>query len=66
MAVPSGDVGNFIALCDMKAADDVFGNFVQSMADMKRSIGVGGAIVECEWFGIARALPCVMFIGTSL
>ena len=48
MAVPTGDVGNLIALHHPVAVDHVLGDLVHGVADVDRTVGVRRAVVQHE------------------
>ena len=48
VAVPTGDIGNLIALHHPVAVDHVLGDLVHGMADVDRAVGVRGAVVQDE------------------
>ncbi len=48
MAIPAGHIGRVFAHQVLRAADHVFEDMVQRMADMHVAIGIGRAIVEDE------------------
>ena len=48
MAVPTGDIGNLIALHHPVAVDHVLGDLVHGMADVDRTVGVRRTVVQHE------------------
>ena len=48
MAVPTGDIGNLVALHHPVAVDHVLGDLVHGVADVDRTVGVRRAIVQHE------------------
>ena len=48
VAVPTGDIGNLIALHHPVAVDHVLGDLVHGMADVDRAVGVRRAVVQHE------------------
>ena len=48
MAVPTGDVGNLIALHHPVAVDHVLGDLIHGVADVDRAVGVRRAVVQHE------------------
>ena len=48
MAVPTGDIGNLIALHHPVAVDHVLGDLVHGVADVDRAVGVRRAVVQHE------------------
>jgi len=48
MAVPTGDVGNLIALHHPVAVDHVLGDLIHGVADVDRTVGVRRAVVQHE------------------
>ena len=50
VAIPARDVGRIEAEHLAAADDDVFQDFVQRVADVDVTVGVGGAVVEDEFF----------------
>ena len=48
VAVPTGDVGNLIALHHPVAVDHVLGNLVHGVADVDRAVGVRRAVMQHE------------------
>ena len=49
MAVPTGDIGNLIALHHPVAVDHVLGDLVHGVADVDRAVGVRRAVVQHEF-----------------
>ena len=48
VAVPTGDIGNLIALHHPVAVDHVLGDLVHGMAEVDRAVGVRRAVVQHE------------------
>jgi hypothetical protein len=48
VTIPTGHVANFFAAQDLVAVDKVFEDFVEGVADVKLSVGVGWPVVEDE------------------
>lgn len=68
MAVPAWYIFDLMALLQLDAQDDVLQDLVQSVADMKGSVGIRRAIVEEEGLGIRSMgkLPLVECGGAAL
>lgn len=68
MTVPAWYIFDLVALLQFDSQDDVLEDLVQSVADMKGSVGIRRAIVEEEGLGIRSMskLPLVKRGGAAL